>query len=156
MVEKFRRMINYTKETSINLFLSIQSCTYVSQDREGIHIYTSFPKRFCLDAGDAVLRNCLEDNPKSIIHGCKKHRVIRKPERLSRLGEFPVPLSGADAKRADRLWVTAQGEQGGKGRIAPAGCEITLIPVASFVSASLLPLSMANELLFALLSLVNI
>lgn len=93
--KKFRRMINCTRETSINLFLSIQSCTYVSQDREGIHIYTSFPKRFCRDAGDAVLRNCLEDNPKSIIHGCKKHRVIRKPERLSRLPvSFRFPYQG--------------------------------------------------------------
>ena len=96
--------------------------------------------------GREVGRNCLEDNPKSIIHGRKKHRVIRKPERLSRSAEFPVLLSGADAKRVGRScrWCYSVGGQGGKGRIAPAGCEITLILTASFVSAFLLPFSMVN------------
>lgn len=38
--KKFRRMINYTKETSINLFLSIQSCYLrISGLRRDPHLY---------------------------------------------------------------------------------------------------------------------
>lgn len=109
------------------------------------HSYFNFPSDFAAmhrhNSKDLSRRQSEVDNPRT-------QEASRYPEarKTQPLGEFPVLLSGADAKRLGRLcrWCYSIGERGEKGRIAPAGCEITLIPIASFVSASLLPPSMVN------------